>query len=431
MSLAGPILKEFALQAAASLDLVEFKASSGWLTSFTHRNNIRFGGLHGDAADIDDSIADAFLLKLPELLANYSSRDIFNADESGFYYRQLLKKSFIGQNETGRGSKELKERVSVLFCCSQLGEKLKPVVIGNAQKPRCFKQNAINSTACLPVHYYANSKAWMTGEIFKDWLKTINREMKRQGRKVLITVDNASCHPNIELSNVKLLFFPPNMTSKLQPLDQGIIKQTKSIYRKCLLERIIQDFEDVESCLALLKSINVLDAIRYICYAWNEVKESTIQKCFKNAGFPSELAVEIGDDDEENLLRSYEDLINVATENLNIEIESSEILDKEEDQALIRENLGETAQEIATGILSANEIVESDESDREQEPEEEEITIDDALKCCEKLIKFSANNMPLYTEKLFKLKTDIEKHQHVTKMNSLQQKSMLDYIIKE
>jgi len=58
-------------------------------------------------------------------------------------------------------------------------------------------------------------------------------------------------------------------------------------------------------------------------------------------------------------------------------------------------------------ILSIIEIVESDKIDREQELEEEEITIGDALKSCKKLIKFSANNMPLYTEKLLKLKTEI------------------------
>ena len=35
-----------------------------------------------------------------------------------------------------------------------------------------------------------------------------------------------------ELSNIKLLFFPPNTISKLQPLDQGIIRTFKTYYRK-------------------------------------------------------------------------------------------------------------------------------------------------------------------------------------------------------
>ena len=42
------------------------------------------------------------------------------------------------------------------------------------------------------------------------------------GRKVLLLIDNASSHyVSYQSRNVKVMFLPPNMTSKIQPLDAG------------------------------------------------------------------------------------------------------------------------------------------------------------------------------------------------------------------
>ena len=64
----------------------------------------------------------------------------------------------------------------------------------------------------------------MTSDIFKTWLHDFDREMLLKGRKVLMLVDNCPAHPVIQgLRAVELLFLPPNCTSVLQPMDQGII----------------------------------------------------------------------------------------------------------------------------------------------------------------------------------------------------------------
>ena len=60
--------------------------------------------------------------------------------------------------------------------------------------------------------------------------------MKGKNRKILLFIDNATCHPNLELSNVNIKFFPPNMTAKAQPLDQGILRAFKLYYRTKFLE---------------------------------------------------------------------------------------------------------------------------------------------------------------------------------------------------
>jgi len=183
----------------------------------------------------------------------------------------------------------------VLLAANAVGDKLKPLVIGNAQKPRCFKNINVKD---LPVIWKANKKAWMVSSIFEEWLQKLNRKFKSEDRKILLFVDNCPSHPTITLSNIKLQFLPPNTTSLIQPLDQGVIRAFKENYRKLILRRIINEFEKKKTFN--LKDINVLDAIYWVAKAWDEVKSSTISKCFKNSGFDLDLVEE--DKEEDNVL---------------------------------------------------------------------------------------------------------------------------------
>lgn len=80
-------------------------------------------------------------------------------------------------------------------------------------KPRCFKHVNIRK---LPVEWAANRTAWMNAKLFENWLNNLNLNMKKQNRRILLFIDNAPCHPtDIQLSNVKLQFFPANTTSLL------------------------------------------------------------------------------------------------------------------------------------------------------------------------------------------------------------------------
>jgi hypothetical protein len=87
--------------------------------------------------------------------------------------------------------------------------------------------------------------------------------MKIKNRKALILLNNTPCHLEVELSNVKLVFLPPNMIARTQPLDSGIIRNFKVKYRKMLLEFLLSH-EDVIALTDAIKKVNVGDAIDWV-----------------------------------------------------------------------------------------------------------------------------------------------------------------------
>ena len=83
----GPLLKEQALKFASDLKIETFKASNGWLSSFVNRHNIVFGKMSGERGDVDDAVVSDWLIKLPSICEGYEPKDIFNMDETGFFYQ--------------------------------------------------------------------------------------------------------------------------------------------------------------------------------------------------------------------------------------------------------------------------------------------------------------------------------------------------------
>ena len=56
---------------------------------------------------------------------------------------------------------------------------------------------------------------------------------KHNGQRVLLLLDNCLSHnlQGLTLSHVEVYFLPPNTTSKLQPMDAGVIMSFKRHYR--------------------------------------------------------------------------------------------------------------------------------------------------------------------------------------------------------
>ncbi|RPA97776.1 hypothetical protein L873DRAFT_1917728 [Choiromyces venosus 120613-1] len=79
--------------------------------------------------------------------------------------------------------------------------------------------------------------------------------MRIQGRKIILITDNypSHTHPNSPpdnyespippiLTHLKLLYIPPNSTSKQQPLDPGIIASFKAAYHCQYADYMVQYF---------------------------------------------------------------------------------------------------------------------------------------------------------------------------------------------
>lgn len=209
----------------------------------------------------------------PTLRNGYEDKDIFNADESALFYKLLPNKTLKLKGESCKGGKLSKERITVYLCTSMTGEKRKPVIIGKFKNPRCFKNQLFTN-----VIYRSNQKAWMTSAIFKENLLTWDFELKKTKRKILLLVDNCSAHliDSTIFTNISLVYFPPNTTSLLQPLDNGIIKNFKVCYKKSLVTRLIESI-DVGTSF----NITILDAIRIVESSWNAVTTKTIMNCFR------------------------------------------------------------------------------------------------------------------------------------------------------
>ena len=243
---------------------------------------------------------------LPTILSHYDSRDVYNADEFGLFYRAFPTKSLHLKGEKCSGGKNSKILLTGLVAANMCGEKIPMFVI-----------------------------------------------------------DNCPAHPHIEnLQSTTLYFLPPNTTSSLQPMDQGVIRSLKCKYRTRIIQKYITAIDNEKQ----IPNISMLEAMKMLVHSWSEISETTIVNCFAKAGFKEGMTDEEDDpfstlkrsidqlrQREENLIPNYLTYEDVLTIDDNIAVLGGVMTDKEIVQD-IRDVVEEEVQEV-------DEVVDEEDAD--------------------------------------------------------------------
>lgn len=233
--------------------------------------------MQGESGSADNEAITQALPDLKETIARFHPRDVFNMDETGLFYCMAPDRTIAARQLAGM--KKEKTRMTVALCANADGsEKLEPFFIGHYLKPRAFQKK---SGANLGLYYRANSKAWMTGVLFQEWLLILDKRMSLQNRKIL-------CHvvKDLFLKSIEICFLPPNATSRLQPMDQGIIAAFKKRFRSYQLEHAVERLDDIEGRQNErfdIYKVDILKAIRWCQNAWKDISSSTIRNSWEHS----------------------------------------------------------------------------------------------------------------------------------------------------
>ncbi|CAF1368482.1 unnamed protein product [Rotaria sordida] len=132
--ISGPLLQEQARQIRQQLggsNADDFKASNGWLEKFRKRHGIQYRTINGESASVDPATVDEWKKRLVVMIDKYNPNDIYNADETGLFFKALPNRSLVTAKDSCKGGKRSKERFTVLLCTNMTGtDKLKPLMIG-------------------------------------------------------------------------------------------------------------------------------------------------------------------------------------------------------------------------------------------------------------------------------------------------------------
>ena len=296
----GVDLQDAALRLSRHLGIENFQASAGWLFTFRTRHCLTDRRTAGEALSADESAVEPFRKKLIRIIddSNVLPSQIYNADETGLYWKATPSNTQVHKSEKHvAGHKTAKDRISVLVCANTDGtHRLIPFVVGKSKKPRALK-----NLSRLPCHYTGNKTAWFTQEIFTKWFheKFVPEVVKYQREelgiakenvKAILLLDNAPAHPAerdlVALDGrIKVIYLPPNTTSLIQPMDQGVIESCKRGYRRRFQREcnvVIETEEDLvedtrcQRTLANYKAYTIRNALENWKDAWLNVKVTTL-----------------------------------------------------------------------------------------------------------------------------------------------------------
>lgn len=257
--------------------------SQGWLSRFKNRHSIRQQNQQDTIESLQESgqdSAEIAIRAIQDLCGQYPQEDIYSMSEAGLFWRLGLSNAPDAQSPAGFIPKD-KSRVSFVCCCNYTGTRRFPLwIIGRTPQP--LAHHDINMQA-LGCEWHADKRAWMGEVLMAEWLKTFYYWI--QSKRSILLLNNSSAHiGGVELapppSNVKIQWLPENSLGLYQPLNQDIIPNLKTNFKRYWLQYIIRQHEQL---LNPYKTMNLYYAVRWLSRAWIDVTDTTIFHSFRNA----------------------------------------------------------------------------------------------------------------------------------------------------
>ncbi|XP_044137796.1 tigger transposable element-derived protein 1-like [Bufo gargarizans] len=364
----------------------EFKASRGWFEKFRRRSGIHSVIRHGEASSSDKAAAEAYKLDFAEFMKTegYVPQQVFNCDETGLFWKKMPNRTYITQEEKALpGHKPMKDRLTLLLCANASADlKIKPLLVYHSPTPRAFREQNVNR-ARLPVMWRANAKAWVTRQLFMEWLHEVFAPTVRKyisdnqlPERCLLLMDNAPAHPpalvddmDAEYDFIKVKFLPPNTTPLLQPMDQQVICNFKKLYTKALFTRCFNVTEETSLTLKEFwkKHFNVVHCINLIDKAWEEVTPRTLNSAWRKL-WP-ECVAEREHDFDGSDAEVVEEIVSMG-KSMGLDVDGADVeeLVEEHREELTTEELSELHGEQQRALL--------EEHSTEEEEEREEVSSD-------------------------------------------------------
>ena len=355
--------------------------SHGFLWRFCQRHKLRHLVQHGEKLSANKPVAEDYAKTFPDLVSEYSHDQIFNCDETGLNFRRMPGKSLVSSFEgRAEGRKKSKDQVTINACANVTGSiKLPLLVIGKSARPRCFRDINISD---LNVTYRSQKNAWVDSALFLDWFQTVfvpivQQQLRDLGQepKALLVLDNCPAHPDasqlVSPDNlVTATYLPPNVTSLVQPMDQGVLEMLKRKYRKSLVRDLLLS-EEEEDVTAYLKKVNMLTIAEKSAAAWDEIPATTPRRSWAKLLPIPEADAEDCDAQQVN------DPTSIATDlsSLGYNVTADDIIqcDLEDDGGY--ERMDDDAIVDLVQQPSSGRAEESNDDDDEEEEAEEEVVV--------------------------------------------------------
>ena len=114
---------------------------NGWLEGFKKRFKIREYVKHGEGGSTDINSPENIhqIEKVRKLTAEYGEENTLNIDKTGLFWKLTPDRTLT--TKPGSRGKKNKDRVTLDFTCSAVGERLQPWLISKSKNPRCFKKS--------------------------------------------------------------------------------------------------------------------------------------------------------------------------------------------------------------------------------------------------------------------------------------------------